>query len=95
MRVSSYKEHDRNYKFYTRKKIKGETKQLVYRSYSFVVKGILKHEMYLKPLNPKRITEIIGTEYGYKLIMKPNKPINLEYDSKNKRTIELVLFFRK
>jgi hypothetical protein len=94
MRLTDYKEHDRNYKFYFRKKIKGTNKQLVLRSYSFKLSGTLKHEMYLKALNPAYIKGFLGKDHDYKVIMKPDKPIDLEYDSKNKRSIELVVYFK-
>jgi hypothetical protein len=95
MRVSEYKEHDRNYKFYNRKKTKNSSKALVFRSYSFKIKGILKHEMYLKPINAENIINILGSDFDYKLIMKPNKPIDLEFESRNKRSIELVIYLKK
>lgn len=95
MKLKEYKESDRNYKFHKYKKIKGSTKQIVFRSYSFKLKGTLKHEMYIKPLNPVLIKSLLGKDFNYKLIIKPNLPINLEYESKNKRSIELVIYYRR
>jgi hypothetical protein len=95
MRLTEYKEHDKNYAFYLRKKVKASKKEIVFRSYSFKLKGTLKHEMYLKALSPAYIKNFLGDHFAYKLIIKPNRVINMQYDSKNKRSIELVLFFKK
>lgn len=95
MRLKNYVESDRKYKFHTYKKIKGLNKEIVFRSHSFKLRGTLKHEMYLKALNPLLIKSVVGKDYRYKIIITPNKPINLDFDSKNKRSIELIVFFKK
>jgi len=95
MRLKDYKEHERNYKFHIRQKVKGSKKDMVFKSYSFKLSGTLKHEMYLKPLNPELIKTILKNNYNYKLIIKPNRRINLDDDSKNKRSIELVVYFKR
>ncbi|MBA3664788.1 MAG: hypothetical protein H0W61_11360 [Bacteroidetes bacterium] len=95
MRITAYSEGERNSEFHVRKKIKGSKKEIVFRSYSFKLRGTLKHEMYIKPLNPALIKSILGKDYAYHLIMKPNLPINLDDDSKNKRSIDLVICFRR
>ncbi|MGZ4044337.1 MAG: hypothetical protein ACXVO9_14125 [Bacteroidia bacterium] len=95
IRLKEYIENDRNNKFHKYKKVKGSNKEITFRSYSFKLKGTLKHEMYLKALNPERIKSIIGKDYNCKVIMKPDRPIDLEYDSKNKRIIEVVIYFKR
>lgn len=95
MRVKEYKESDRKYKFHTYKKVKGTNKDIVFRSHSFKISGTLKHEMYLKAISPLLINSVVGKDYRYKIIITPNKPINLDFDSKNKRSIELIVFFKK
>ncbi|MCW3076037.1 MAG: hypothetical protein JWO32_646 [Bacteroidetes bacterium] len=95
MRIKEYHENERNYKFHVYKKIKGSKKQKVFRSYSFKVTGTLRHEMYIKPLNPKLIKSLTGEKFNYRLIIKPNRHINLDDDRYNNRSIELIIFFRK
>lgn len=95
LRLKEYKEHERNYKFHIYKKAKGTKKQKVFRSFSFKLKGSLKHEMYIKPLNPALIKGILGNDFKYKLIIKPNRHIDLDDDRYNSRSIELVIYFKK
>lgn len=95
IRLKEYKEHERNYKFHIYKKIRGTKKENVFRSYSFKLKGSLKHEMYIKPLNPALINSILGNDFKYKLIIKPNRHINLDDDRYNNRSIELIIYFKK
>lgn len=95
MRLKEYKESDRKNKFHIYKKVKGSNKEIVFRSHSFKISGTLKHEMYLKAINPLLIKKVVGKDYKYKLIITPNKPINLDFDNKNKRKIELIVYFKK
>lgn len=95
MKISDYKEHNRSYKFYFRKKKKEAKNELVFLPYSFILNGTLKHEMYLKAINPERIKKLLPKEYGYKLIITPNRPIDLDFESRNKRRIEIILYFKR
>lgn len=89
MKLREHYEHERNFRFHRR----SGDKSSLFRSYSFVVKGRLKHEMYLKAVKYSRIREALPEHFDFKLIVTPRRSYNPDHPYRNTRKFELVIYW--